>query len=282
MQHTPPANYIATISNALVTATYSCSIVEKKLLLYAIGSINTKFNYTKTVVDENVRIHCLPEDTSLEVNTLQGISISKYAKTYNLEPRQARHYLASILNTMYKAEVHIHEGTKNLRTRWISAIITDTNEPDMIYVRWSVDILPYIYQLRDNFTSFRLKFLRELDSVYAIRLYEILLSALNKSKRSNIQFDLYYSEIRAMFDLGMKYSSNNDLFKRVIKAPLLEIRESTDLDVGLLGEDGKVNYIKEGRKVLGVRVKVRKSKPKSKVLVKNGTSAEEFVKQLNK
>jgi Protein involved in initiation of plasmid replication len=63
---------------------------------------------------------------------------------------------------------------KRIKMRWISSIEYLTGE-GKVSLRFSQDILPYLSELKGQFTRYELKHIGNMTSIYAIRLYELLM-----------------------------------------------------------------------------------------------------------
>lgn len=130
---------------------------------------------------------------------------------------------------------------------------TDYN--DEVLIRFSPEIIPYLVNLKKNFTQHALSDLAELNSKYSIILYRWLSMNYNqyehysfKGGRREEQVDSYRNptisikELRTMTDTVKLYKEFRDLDKRVLKESLEEINTHTSFNV---------NYekVKKGRSI---------------------------------
>ncbi len=112
----------------------------------------------------------------------------------------------------------------------------------------------HIRDFSGNFTRYQMIQLRELNSKYAIRLYEILRKAHNMNKPTNsvTVYEQPLESLRLM--LGVKttaYKNRFDLFRRnVIEVAKSELREKTDLQF-------EFENIRHGRKIGAVKFFIR-------------------------
>ena len=89
------------------------------------------------------------------------------------------------------------------------------------------DILPLFVKLEEKFTRYELKQISQLTSVYAIRLYELLIRWRSTGK-------LYISLEDLREKLGLladEYLKMGDFKKRVLSVALTQINKFTDIDV---------------------------------------------------
>ena len=76
---------------------------------------------------------------------------------------------------------------KELLTRFVQSVIFDP-EAGAVNIRFATDIYPYLVNSK-NFTKYRLANIVQLTSVYAVRLYELLICWLGQglhNKKSSI------------------------------------------------------------------------------------------------
>ena len=119
---------------------------------------------------------------------------------------------------------------------------TDYN--DEVLIRFSPEIIPYLVNLKKNFTQHALSDLAELNSKYSIILYRWLSMNYNqyehysvKGGRREEQVESYRNptisikELRTMTDTVKLYKEFRDLDKRVLKESLEEINTHTFFNV---------------------------------------------------
>lgn len=59
---------------------------------------------------------------------------------------------------------------------WLQRGSTVNDRDKQIRVRFNPEILPYLSQLKSNYTSYNVEYLLTMNSTYSMRFYEILLS----------------------------------------------------------------------------------------------------------
>lgn len=130
-----------------------------------------------------------------------------------------------------------------------------TDYHDEVTVRFSPEIMPYLINLKQNFTQHALSDLAELNSKYSIILYRWLSMNYNqyehysyKGGRREEQVEAYRNpsisirELREMTDTINDYKRFTHFETRVLKEPLEEINEHTSLNV-------TYDKIKKGRSI---------------------------------
>jgi len=130
---------------------------------------------------------------------------------------------------------------------------TDYN--DEVTIRFSPEIMPYLINLKQNFTQHALSDLSELNSKYSIILYRWLSMNYNqyehysyKGGRREKQVEEYRNpsisirELREMTDTVDEYPRFDRLEHRVLKEPIEEISENTSFNV-------TYDKVKKGRSI---------------------------------
>lgn len=108
-----------------------------------------------------------------------------------------------------------------------------TADRKKIIVTFNTDILPYLQDLQQEFTTYRILFVLGLKSKYAIRLYELLKSAENCGQW---RYEVNY--LKRLLDCE-SYTFGN-MRARVLDPALHEINEKSDISVSrYFKRDGK-------------------------------------------
>jgi len=193
-------------SNKVVEASYMLSLAEQRVLLCCIAQIDST-----GVLTEDYRF----EVTVLEFAKLIGID--NLANTYrDLKVASEKLYERSvIIENPYPDNLKITQ----LKTRWISSIYYIPGEGKVVLC-FAAGIIPYLSQLSREFTQYKLTHVTRFESVYSIRLYELLAQWLSAGERE-IEIDWF----KRQFQVDDKYSRVVDLKKRVIEPAIKEINE---------------------------------------------------------
>ena len=130
---------------------------------------------------------------------------------------------------------------------------TDYN--DEVLIRFSPEIMPYLINLKKNFTQHALSDISELNSKHSIILYRWLSMNYNqyehysyKGGRREEQVEAYRNpsisirELREMTDIVNEYKLFADLEKWILKKPLEEINDHTSFTV-------TYDKVKKGRSI---------------------------------
>ena len=138
------------------------------------------------------------------------------------------------------------EAGKGFKFRRILPIPTVewTDYDDKVMIRFNQDIMPYLIELKQNFTQYALSDLIDLNSKYSIILYKWLSMSYNqyehysaKGGRRAEQVEAYRNpsismqELRTITDTTTKYERITKFETRVLREPLEEINAHTSFNV---------------------------------------------------
>nr|WP_181717902.1 replication initiation protein [Psychrobacter sp.]QJS05856.1 replication protein [Psychrobacter sp.] len=207
-------NNLVAKSNDLIIASYELTRNEQRLLLACISQINSQPNASEiTMQDEFV------------VTTEQMKQLYKDSSKDNVYRD-----LNVVANNLFEREVKIAlPDNEMLRTRFVSSVLFQP-EKSQITVTFAQKILPYLTQLKKNFTRYRLADTVELTSIYAIRLYEMVVCWQGQNRWSET-VDL--GEFRYMMGCVGKYKQFGQLRQSVIEKAVEQINENTAYHVSV-------------------------------------------------
>lgn len=214
-------------SNELITAGYKLTVNEMRIILCCITQINR--NPSELITDER----------------MYGFTARDFAELCGISLMAAYQELKESVKKLYERSVRIQvDGKRDRHTRWIqTADYLDGS--GRVEVRFSKDILPYLANLKGNFTKYRLEAVARLSSSYAVRIYELMVESRYKNRGVAL---LSLEGIRFALQLDDAYPMYADLRKRVIEPALEQI--STHSDLKIIKFDPK----REGRKIVAIEI----------------------------
>lgn len=130
---------------------------------------------------------------------------------------------------MYERSVVIHgpfqhrPGVAEIETRWVASIHYHDGQGALSLV-FAPDILPFLSQLRERFTSYRLAYVARMTSTYAIRLYELLVQWRDFGERT-VELDW----LREHFELTDRHRNIRELKRWVLTPAVTQINAHSDL-----------------------------------------------------
>ena len=225
--------------NDLVTASYAMTRHEQNLLLSCISQIDSR----KRLEEGQVFTLTVEQARDLFYNGNDQYNAYRDLKTAS--------------ERLFERKIRLQlDNGKELLTRFVQSVIFDPNA-GAVNIRFATDIYPYLSELEKNFTKYRLANIVQLTSVYAVRLYELLICWLGQGLH-NKEFDI--DDFRRLMGIDDKYSQFGELKKRVIVPALEQINEFTDHEI-------RVSYRKVGRTFRFIRFSFNvKDREKSKAI----------------
>ena len=216
-----------TQDNALISAKYTMTLNEKRLLLAAISKLDPTSKAWK--------------DGKAEVT----ITVHEWVELFKTDRKYSYKQLREASAALYGRSVRIkgdHLNGKNLR--WLQAE-EYSQDKGMVTITFSGVILKYLTSLFDQFTSYDLLGVSGLKSVYSIRLYEIATQFKNTGWRQ-----VQVNELRGMLGAEGFYPRWAELRRRAVDVAVKELNLKSDISI-----DYKI--IKEGKEVVAVRLFVK-------------------------
>lgn len=213
-------NQIVTKSNKIIEASYKLNLHEQRILLSCISQHNS--------------LEKLKKEDEFYISALD------YATTFNMEPKHVYQELREAAENLFERHLLIkNKNTGNpVKTRWISSIEYANAG---ISIHFAPKIIPYLSELSTEFTSYRLSNVSKLTSIYAIRLYEML---IQWKKIQKVTFDL--ENFRKALGLeNNEYKRMFDFKKNVLNIAIKQINEHTNINC-------IVKDIKKGKSIIAL------------------------------
>lgn len=224
-------------TNRLNTVIQSLSLAEIRLIQVAI-------------IDSREKNQGLSADKPLRIES------SRYAEAFHVTRQTAYEVMLSAEKTLFERQFSfIDECNDKVKTRWISQAkyIKGQGAIEIIFTPAVVNEITRIDGKEQFFTQYLLSQTAMLNSVYSVRLYELVTQWRAAKKTPIFKLEIF----RGQLGLGVSdYKQMNDFKKRVLELAVNEINDKTDL---------KVSYeqMKRGRSIIGFKFTVHE-KPRAK------------------
>ena len=221
-------------SNRIITAFQNLSLTEMCLIQLAI-------------VDARETEH------GLDVNKPLNISAKRYAEIFNVQIDTAYKILASAGKGLRARYFTFLDDTgSKIETNWVQQVRYVKSE-GRIEIIFTVAVVKEITRLSSHFTQYDLEFIATLNSIYSVRLYELIIKWLSAKKTDVFDYEI----LRGQLGIGVnEYQRMTDFKKRVLDLAVNEINEKTNIKV-------KYENVKQGRNIIGFTFTVHE-KPKAK------------------
>ena len=193
-------------ANKLIEASYYLTLNEQRLILLAITKVR--------------------RDSALYTHDEFVISAEDWVSTFQVEPKNAYRDLQAISRQLFERYITIENTRGNpLMTRWISSIEYLAKDGKLV-ITFAQNILPFLTVLEKEFTKYRLEFVSKMTSIYAVRLYELLVQ-WNSTGTREIELDW----LKKTFQITETYAEIRNFKARVIEPAITQINSHSDLTV---------------------------------------------------
>lgn len=212
-------------ANTLVEATYHLTLAEQRLLLLVIAKLDSK--------------------RELEPRISHTITAKEVATTFEVTDARAYQILEEAAQRLYERSVTIYAPdpdkpkSNKLVTRWVASVLYQP-QSGAVALTFAPAILPFISQLKARFCRYHLSHIVQMTSIYAVRIYEMLIQ-WRDAKTRTVELDW----LRERLVLDKKYSNIRDLKRFVIEPAIEQINTHSDLWA-------KWEQVKTGRRVTAI------------------------------
>jgi plasmid replication initiation protein len=218
--------------NRLVTGKYRLSIVEQRFMLSVIAKIdaknedwNGKDGKYKIDISEVVRlIESRHNGQRAQILDVTENLLNKVV-TINLKDVDSdlRNKFKKIVLDDDEDEIDFYGDV--IQTNWILPPVRHKVAVDFLNIKIDKFLMPFLIEIKENFTSFSLEEALKLKSKYSIRLLEIIKSIKFKGE------DVFlYDDLREMLGIAEdQYKRFSDFKKRVLDVSKKELDEFCDV-----------------------------------------------------
>ncbi|EJN1766776.1 replication initiation protein [Salmonella enterica] len=226
------SDLIAYKSNALIEASYKLTLQEQRFLLVCISRLKSGENAPH------------PDDQKTMVIT----AVEFYEAFPDMGRQNAEAKLREAIDRLWDRSIIIRDDDKREEFRWVQNRVQYLKGEGKVQITFSDSVMPYLTQLKGQFTKVIIKNVSSLSSTHSIRIYELL-----QQFRSTGDRTISIDDFRSMLNLSDKYKDFKALNRALIKPAIAELNEKSDLAV-------TVETIKEGRTVVALRFKFKEDK----------------------
>lgn len=219
-------------ANNFVQASYSMTLDEMRILALTLGVFNPK-NPSKRGFDFTVADFCKSfPDVNPDI---------AYTQVRNAVLKISKRWVTLVDNEHELTEVALIHKRSYFK------------KEGRFYIEFHDELIPYISELHDNYTKYKLINIGALGSTHAIRLYELCSQYRDTGWRQTSVED-----IKSWLSISDKYPLFKDFKKRVLTPSINEINAKSDLLVD-------VGPIKRGRTIVALKFTIKSKKSAVKI-----------------
>lgn len=211
-------------------------------------------------------------NTGLSTDKPLRIDALRYAEMFDTTRQNGYKRMKEAEDTLFNRRFsYIDDEGKIVKSRWIQQVryLDDEGAIELVFTLAVVNGISRIDGAEDFFTSYLLEQTANMDSIYSVRLYELLVQW--KAAKQTPMFEL--GKFRDQLGVeASEYKAMCDFKKRVLQVAINEINEKSDI---------KVSYeqVKKGRSIAGFNFKVlakNKAKNENQESVRDVNTADMF------
>lgn len=229
---------------ALINASYSLGLSEQRLILLAILEArqnNHDGNYNKRLV----------------------VSADSYMTHFNVKRSAAYEALQTACKNLFERRFSYQEkrtrGVANVTSRWVSEVAY-INETATVEIVFAQSVIPLITELEGRYTSYTIEQVANLNSGYAVRLYELLIAFRSTGTITPMQLKELRDKLGVLDD---EYPRIERFKTKVLDIAVKQINEFTDITV-------KYEQHKTGRKITAISFKFKQKQAPKQTAIDDG------------
>lgn len=205
-------------ANSLIEASYRLSIDEIRILALTIGTMNPKSD-----------------------QKIFDFTIADFVREFpEISMDNAYKQIQVAIKRIYDRSVRTEDRNRVTEFRWVSSR-TYFKKEGRFRIAMTDEVMPYLTQLKGQFTQYQLKHIAYFNSVYSIRIYELITQYKSMGER-----EIFIDDLKKWLQVEDKYPRFNSFNQRVLEPAIAEINEKSDLVV-------TVELIKRGRKIVALK-----------------------------
>ena len=226
--------------NALIQASYTLGLSEQRLMLLAI-------------------LEARETGKGIDHTSLLRVHAHAYADQFGIDKNNAYEVMRDASKGLFDRYVTYHDknpkngNDRSFHCRWVDKIGYE-KATGTVFLRFTVDVVPPITRLENNFTSYEIEQVANLDSGYAIRLYELLIQWRITGKPPIFELQDFRRKLGVE---DSQYKTMSNFKNRVLEPAIKQINEHTDIMA-------KYENIKKGRVITGFKFMFKPKKTNKK------------------
>jgi plasmid replication initiation protein len=226
------ANLQVNMSNALARSAHSLNLSEKRIIAACIAKTDQIPNMEKV---------------QQRGAWLVRLSAADYAETFGLDMDTAYAQLQSASKNLFRRYIRTtrptRKGVEIYECRWVGGVRYHKGE-GWVELDWWHEVVPHLFNLKSDFTKYKLKQASALRSGYSWRLFELL-----QSWQDTGRYETPIEDFCAAMEVPESYLKNFKLVRtRVIEPAVQELIEKNNLLITWTTQNA-------GRKVIGLSFK---------------------------
>lgn len=212
-------------ANSLIEASYRLSIDEIRILALTVGTMD-------------------PNSNKQEFE----FSVADVVREFpDVKVENAYKQMQVAVKKLYDRSVRTEDSEKVTDFRWVSSR-TYFKKEGRFRIALTNEVMPYLTQLKGQFTRYELRNISSFNSVHSIRIYELVTQYKSVGWR-----EIAINDLKQWLQVEDKYPRYNNFKQWVLDPAVTEINEKSDLFI-------TVEPIKRGRKITALKFTINHKK----------------------
>ena len=152
--------------------------------------------------------------------------------------------IQAAIKRIYERSVRTEDSNRVTEFRWVSSR-TYFKKEGRFRIAMTDEVMPYLTQLKGQFTQYQLKNIAYFNSVHSIRIYELITQYRNVGSR-----EITLENLKKWLQVEENYSRWNNFKARVLEPAITEINDKSDLFID-------IEQIKRGRSVYALNFTIK-------------------------
>lgn len=218
-------NYLVVKSNYFImNGNYDLSLEEQKIIITLSSMVN-------------------PSDEEFKPYRFK---ISDFMRLLGVDTKTKYTEIPKITKELMKKVFEIKEEQKTIQVAWLSSAVYEKGS-GYVELEFSPRLKPYMLQLKDFFTQYKLVNILNMKSKYSPKLYE-LMKANEFKKQKFVEIEII--KLRELFKAEEIYPLYADFKRHIILKTQKELKKYTDISF-------EFEEIKTGRRVTSLKFSIR-------------------------
>jgi plasmid replication initiation protein len=227
---TPKKQQLVIQSNKLIESRYYLTTLEQRLVLAMASKIQT-------------------DDADF---FLYELTLNELAKLMDVSMPNIHHVIDDVTDKLMSRIIFIEDEDGWLKMGWVASCRYNKNKGTVIF-RFAPELKPYLLHLQREFTKLSLSIITKFQSVYSVRMYQLLKQYINIGYRI-----LTVKELREILGIEKDIYKEFKEFKRRV---LMQAKKEFDDKKNKSDLTFDLETIKEGRKIVRLKFIILKRSP---------------------
>ena len=161
---------------------------------------------------------------------------SKHLALFETENKHSYEIIKDEYKRLYERTITMTEGNTTINFRWVEAI-NFNKETKTLSLKWSSTIIPYISELRENFSRLAMVDIAKIEGSYASRLFDFIFQEKYKGHKGTKEIDI--KDLIYLWCIPTSLQKVAELKRIILNPAIKELARKKLIDIALT--NGKKN-----------------------------------------